>query len=128
MILGVGTDLASVPRLARAWQRQPSRLPLHILAPAERQEFQCLRAPEQTRFLARRWAAKEALVKALGGGFGRGVYARDIAVTHDAVGAPGFRLAAGAASRLRDLGDPRVHLSVTDDGDYALAFVVLETG
>jgi holo-[acyl-carrier protein] synthase len=126
VILGVGTDLASVPRLARAWQRQPARLPAHILAPAEREEFQALREPERARFLARRWAAKEALVKALGHGFGRGLHARDIGVTHDGAGAPAFALAAGAAGRLRALGDPRMHLSLSDDGDYALAFVVLE--
>jgi len=126
LILGVGTDLASVRRLARAWQRQPVRLPLHILSPGEQQEFHVLRASAQARFLARRWAAKEALAKALGSGFGRGLYARDIAVTHDLAGAPAFTFTAGAAVRLAALGDPRLHLSLSDDGDYALAFVVLE--
>lgn len=126
MILGVGVDLASVSRLARAWLRQPERLPLHILAPMERQELHALRAPARARFLARRWAAKEALVKALGSGFGRGLYARDIRITHDEAGAPAFALSAVAARRLAELGDPRLHLSLSDDGDYALAFVVLE--
>jgi holo-[acyl-carrier protein] synthase len=127
LIAGVGTDITSIPRFAAAWQRHGVRLSQHVLAPREQAELQMLGEPARARFIARRWAAKEALAKALGTGLARGLHARLIAVTHDDAGAPGFSLEGSAAECLAARGLLRSHLSISDDGDYALAFVVLES-
>ncbi len=123
MIAGVGTDIVAVARLERALERHGERLARRVLATPE------LRAFEQTgsrvAFLARRFAAKEAASKALGTGFSQGVTLRDLEVVHDAWGKPGLRFHRAAAERATALGVIRAELSITDEREYAVAFVVL---
>lgn len=122
MILGIGTDLVSVTRIARLHERYGIAFARRILAPSELLELPKARHP--AHFLAKRFAVKEALVKALGCGFGNGVAPRQIALAHDVAGAPCLQLSGAAAERLTAL-DARAQVSLSDERDYALAFVVL---
>ena len=123
MIVGVGTDIVAVERMRALWQRHGERGMEKILAPGEREA--CLRSSDPARFLAKRFAAKEALGKALGCGVREPLLLPAIAVVHDALGKPAFQLDAKADGLLGGRG--RVaHLSISDEVDHALAFVVVE--
>lgn len=123
VIYGIGTDIVAVARMTDYWQRHGERGLEKMLAPAEREA--CRASPDPGRFLAKRFAAKEALGKAFGSGVRAPLLLPEIAVTHDELGKPSFgygpALAAHfAAHRLA------AHLSISDEQDYAVAFVVLE--
>jgi holo-[acyl-carrier protein] synthase len=123
VILGIGTDLVRVERLRPMLERHGHRLLERLLHPKERAELPTTR-PEA--FVARRFAAKEALAKALGCGVGPDMALKEACVTHDAAGRPGFALSGAAALTAARLGVTRIHLSISDEHDYAQAFVVLE--
>lgn len=123
MILGVGTDLVRVERLRPMLERHGDRLLERLLHPDERHQVPDMR-PEA--FVARRFAAKEALAKALGCGVGRDMALNEACVTHDALGRPGFALSGSVARTAARLGVLRIHLSISDERDYAQAFVVVE--
>jgi holo-[acyl-carrier protein] synthase len=123
MILGIGTDLVRVERLRGLFERRGERLLRRMLHPDEHAQLPAVR-PEG--FLARRFAAKEALAKALGCGIGRGMALPDACVSHDASGRPELILSGAAARTAARLGVTRIHLSISDEHDYAQAFVVLE--
>ncbi len=124
MIHGIGTDIVAVARMAEFWRRHGERALDKVLAPAERAECRASKRPE--RFLAKRFAAKEALGKALGTGIRAPVLLTAIAVSHDTLGKPAFSLAPELAAHLADRG-LTAHLSLSDEQDYALAFVIVET-
>lgn len=124
MIYGIGTDIVAVARMASFWQRHGERALNKLLAPVERPD--CLASKHPERFLAKRFAAKEALGKALGTGIRSPLLLTAIAVTHDALGKPAFDLAPELAAYLAERG-LAAHLSLSDERDYALAFVVVET-
>lgn len=123
MIFGVGTDLCAIGRLERMVVRNRDGVARRLLATSEAEAFACAREP--ARFLAKRFAAKEALGKALGTGIRVPVLLRSIAITHDDLGKPVFAfddtLREWLAQRAL-----RAHLSLSDETDYALAFVVVE--
>lgn len=123
MIFGVGTDLCGIARVERMVARNRAGLARRILAASETGEFE--RAPDAARFLAKRFAAKEALGKALGSGIRAPVLLRAIAVTHDALGKPDFAFDDALGRWIAERG-LRVHLSLSDESEYALAFVVVE--
>ncbi|MDR0577461.1 MAG: holo-ACP synthase [Candidatus Accumulibacter sp.] len=123
MIAGVGADIVAVARLARLYERHGARALEKLLAPAERAEFS--RAVDPARFLAKRFAAKEALGKAIGTGVSAPATLPNIAVTHDALGKPSFACAPPLERHLAERG-LTVHLSISDETDHALAFVVIE--
>lgn len=124
MIVGVGTDLVAVRRLAEVLERQGERFLERVLAPEERAAWPVL--PEgQARFLARRWAAKEAFAKAYGTGIRGEVALNAIVVGHDVLGKPVFSYSEQLAEKMRER-RLSAHLSISDEHDYALAFVVLE--
>lgn len=124
MIFGIGTDIVAIKRMAELWQRHGERSLQKILAPDERTA--CLASPDPARVLAKRFAAKEALGKALGTGIRPPLLLPDIGITHDEQGKPSFvfspSLAAYFAQRKMT-----AHLSISDEHDYAVAFVLLET-
>ncbi|KAB7627563.1 holo-ACP synthase [Alkalilimnicola sp. S0819] len=124
-IVGLGTDIVRVARLARIQARHGERFALRILTEAELAGYR--RSPRPEAVLARRLAAKEAAAKALGTGIAAGVTFKDLEVSHDALGKPLLRLHGAAARRLQALGGRRCHLSISDEQDYAVAFVVLES-
>ena len=123
MIHGVGTDIAAVARLASLYDRHGERALEKLLAPTEREAFE--RAADKGRFLAKRFAAKEAFGKALGIGVATPATLPNIAVVHDELGKPAFAYAPALAAYLAERGLV-AHLSISDEKDYALAFVVME--
>lgn len=125
MIFGIGTDLVQIDRIASALARTPA-LAQRVLTPAEQAGFEASRDP--ARFLAKRFAAKEAAVKALGTGIGRGVSWQHLEVGHDALGKPCLQLNGGAEARARELGIGQLHLSYSDEQQLVVAFVVAEQG
>ncbi len=124
MIVGLGADLVEIARVARLLERRGARAARRILTPAELEGF--LAASRQAQFLARRFAAKEAAVKALGTGFREGIGLRQIEVGHDRRGRPLLALHGPAQARLEALGARRAHLTLSDERGFALAVVVLE--
>ena len=124
MIVGLGADLVEIARVARLLERRGTRAARRILTPAELEGF--LVASRQAQFLARRFAAKEAAVKALGTGFREGIGLRQIEIGHDRRGRPLLALHGPARARLEALGACRAHLTLSDERGFALAVVVLE--
>lgn len=123
MIFGIGTDIVAVARMADFWQRHGERGLEKMLAPQERDA--CRDSLDPARFLAKRFAAKEALGKALGTGVRAPVLLPEIAVEHDALGKPAFGFGPALASHLAERG-LTAHLSISDEQDYAVAFVIVE--
>jgi holo-[acyl-carrier protein] synthase len=123
MIAGIGTDIAAVARFARLYERYGARALEKLLAPSEMADFS--RAADPGRFLAKRFAAKEALGKALGIGITTPATLTNIAIKHDSRGKPAFDCAPPLARHLEERG-LAVHLSISDEADYALAFVIVE--
>ena len=123
MIFGIGTDIIAVARLGRLYERHQERALEKLLASSEMTAF--ARSKDPARFLAKRFAAKEALGKALGIGVAAPATLPNIAITHGALGKPAFAYAPDLA---RYLDERRLvaHLSISDEADYAVAFVILE--
>ena len=123
MIYGIGTDIVQVARLGEVYARHGDRLLEKLLSPGEREDF--ARAAEPIRFLAKRFAVKEAFGKALGTGVRAPATLPAIGVTHDALGKPVLAFGPELAAEMerRNL---VAHLSISDERDVAVAFVVLE--
>ncbi|MCW4148245.1 MULTISPECIES: holo-ACP synthase [Halomonadaceae] len=125
MIVGIGSDIARIERFERALKRHGPRFALRILGPEEHVMWQQKAHP--VAFLAKRFAAKEAFVKALGLGLRHGLQWRDIQVLNDALGKPYFNLQGAAAEKASAAGVAALHITLSDEDDYAIAFVVLES-
>jgi len=123
MIAGVGTDIVAVARLGKLYARHGEHALDKLLAPAERADFAAAKDP--ARFLAKRFAAKEAFGKALGTGVAAPATLPNIAVAHDALGKPVFDYAPALAAHLAERGLV-AQLSISDEQDFAVAFVVME--
>lgn len=124
MIYGIGTDLVKIERMRVMFQRWGFKLGRRMLAPAERQAFAA--SAEPARFLAKRFAVKEALAKALGTGVRAPVLLTAIWVEHDEWGKPLLALSPELEEFLSQRGVGARHLSISDERGHALAFVVLE--
>jgi len=125
MISGIGIDIVQVDRVAAVHARYGRKFARRVLAPDELTGFELSAQP--VRFLAMRFAAKEAVSKALGTGFRQGVALRLIEVTHNAAGKPSLRLHGAVADLATLQGVTATHVSLTDERDYAAAVVVFET-
>ena len=123
MIVGIGTDMVEIDRVARV-QARHSRFAARVLSKAEQAVWQA--RGQCSAFLAKRWAAKEAVLKGLGTGLRDGLRLRDIQVLNDDLGAPQVALSGRCAERARELGIERWHVSLSDTDNLALAFVVAE--
>jgi holo-[acyl-carrier protein] synthase len=123
MIHGVGTDLVALGRMREFWERHGERALEKLLAPEEREA--CRSSSDPGRFLAKRFAAKEALGKALGTGIRTPVLLPAIAVAHDELGKPSFTFGLELAQWIAARGLV-CHLSLSDETEHALAFVVAE--
>ncbi len=126
MIFGIGTDIVRVARMQQDLDRYGDRFAERILTANELKEFHDNAG--KANFLARRFAAKEAAVKALGTGFSNGVLLHDIEVTHDAQGKPLLQFHGRARELLQEKSIVVAHISLADEQDHAVAFVTLETG
>jgi holo-[acyl-carrier protein] synthase len=128
LIIGLGSDLTDIRRIEATLARFGARFTLRIFTETERVRSE--RKPDRAASYAKRFAAKEACAKALGTGLRRGVYWRDMGVVNAPGGRPTMSLTGGAGLRLAALTPPgfapKIHVSLTDDPPYALAFVVIE--
>ena len=127
MILGVGSDLVDVRRIAQVIERHGDRFLLRIFTDTERAKAD--RRATRTETYAKRFAAKEACAKALGTGFRDGVFWRDLGVINLPSGRPTMKLTGGALERLRAITPPghdaRIDLTITDEGPMAQALVII---
>jgi holo-[acyl-carrier protein] synthase len=123
MIFGIGTDIVRVSRIQKSFDRYGERFARRILAGQELDDFQ--RTLHPARFLARRFAAKEAVVKAYGTGFTQGMTFQDIVVSHDTAGKPLLLLSGRALELQREMGIGEQFISISDEQEYAVAFVTL---
>ena len=124
MIFGIGTDIVAVARMEAASNRHGPAFAARILSEEELKEYATQAHPG--RFLSKRFAAKEALAKATGHGLRHPVNLRSITITHDELGKPVFQFDAELYEHLNRLGVMRHHLSISDERDTAVAFVILE--
>jgi holo-[acyl-carrier protein] synthase len=128
LIFGIGTDLVAMDRIADSYRRFGRHFVERILMPAEVAVFDRLPAREarQVRFLAQRFAAKEAIVKALGTGFAHGMWVRDCGVIANAWGRPEVVWSERGARRAAELGAGTGHITLTDEQGLIVAVAVLE--
>ena len=125
MILGIGSDVASIDRIEQVLRRHGERFVNRVLTQPERARYE--RTVHKAAWLAKRWAAKEAFSKAIGTGIHYPFTWHSITVGRDARGKP-LVLPSDAMKRHLDaLGVSRMHITLTDDADVAFAVVVLET-
>ena len=128
MIVGIGSDLSDIRRVAETLERFGDRFRNRIFTEIERTRSD--RKPDAASSYAKRFAAKEACAKALGTGIRRGVFWRDMGVVNLPSGKPTMKLTNGAARALARLvpagHEPHIHLTITDDGGMAQAFVIIE--
>ena len=129
MIIGIGSDLCNIERIQASLDRFGERFEKRVFTEVERAK--AARRPfTRAGTYAKRFAAKEAFSKAIGTGFKRGVFMKDIGVVNAPSGAPALALTGGAAARLEALTPEGhiavVHLTLTDDHPWAQAFVVIE--
>jgi holo-[acyl-carrier protein] synthase len=127
MIIGLGSDICDVRRIEAVLARHGERFLDRIFTPLERAKAE--RCANRVETYAKRFAAKEACAKALGTGFRRGVFWRDMGVVNLASGRPTMSLAGGALARLKAITprgcDARIDVSLTDEGPTAQAIVVI---
>jgi holo-[acyl-carrier protein] synthase len=125
MIVGIGSDLVHISRIEAVLTRRGEAFARRILRPEEFETFRQKKKPrQQASFLAKRFAAKEALSKALKTGIGD-VSWQHILITNSLSGAPEITLSNKALEVSKALGTETIHLSLSDEQDMALAFVVL---
>ncbi len=127
MILGLGSDMIDIRRIEQAIERFGERFLDRIFTDAERRK--CDRRANRSASYARRFAAKEACSKALGTGFRRGVFWRDLGVVNLASGQPSMRLTGGALRRLEEITPAgmtaRLDVTLTDEPPLAQAVVII---
>ncbi|MGE3876875.1 MAG: holo-ACP synthase [Parvibaculaceae bacterium] len=128
MIIGLGNDMIDIRRIEKTLARYGERFTNRVFTEIERRKSD--RRAERAASYAKRYAAKEACSKALGTGFSRGVFWRDLGVVNEPSGKPTMVLTGGAGMRLASLVPqghrPQIHLTITDDFPYAQAFVIIE--
>ena len=128
MILGIGTDLCNIDRIAAVLARHGDRFRNRVFTETEQRKAR--RRPDEAATYAKRWAAKEACSKALGTGVRMGIAWRDMAVSNLSTGQPVMAVTGWAADRLATMTPPGhravIHVTLTDDKPWAQAFVVIE--
>lgn len=128
MIIGIGTDICDIRRIRKLYDRHPDRFPAKAFTQAERDK--CLARPDPVPCLAKRFAAKEAVAKALATDDSGALSWHDVEVYNDKSGRPGVLLHGGAADRLQGLvpegHTAHIRLSLSDEVDFAVAFAVVE--
>lgn len=127
MIIGIGSDLIDIRRVEKSLERFGDRFTSRVYTEIERNKSD--KRKNRAASYAKRFAAKEACSKALGTGIGQGVYWRDMGVVNLRGGKPTMELTGGALERLKSLIpaglEPFIHLTITDDGPLAQAFVII---
>ncbi len=125
MIYGIGVDVLQLARIERCYRRYGEHFVERLLLPAERAQLAATKRPE--RFLAMRFAAKEAVVKAMGTGFAHGVWIRDVGIVQNPWGKPEVVYSARGERLRRKLGVGEGHVTLTDEAGLIVAVAVLMT-
>ena len=129
MIVGIGSDLCNIERIEKSLDRWGDKFLNRVFTDVERRKA-ASRPHTSAGTLAKRFAAKEAFSKAVGTGFKRGVFMKDIGVVNRPGGAPTLELTGGALLQLEGMipagHKPVIHLTLTDDHPWAQAFVIIE--
>jgi len=123
MIFGIGIDVLEAQRMHASYARFGAHLLERLLLPQERSQFEFTRRPE--RFLAMHFAAKEAIVKAMGTGFAHGVWIRDVGMVQNAWGKPEVIYSARGDRLRRRMGIGEGHVTLTDEAGLVVAVAVL---
>ncbi|MBS0580977.1 MAG: holo-ACP synthase [Proteobacteria bacterium] len=123
MIYGIGVDVLEARRIKRTLERFGDRFVEHLLLPAEAAQMQ--RTQRKERFLAMRFAAKEAIVKAMGTGFAHGIWIRDVGVVQNAWGKPEVVFSERGDRVRQGLGIGEGHVTLTDESGLVVAVAVL---
>ena len=119
MIIGIGTDIVQIPRIESLCEKFPDEFVSRILNESEKEKYFLLDKAEKSNFLAKRYAAKEAIAKAFGRGIGAEVGFHDITIDNDAKGKPFATVSSKIAV------DKKIDLSISDDHPIAVAFAVV---
>lgn len=123
MIFGVGTDLCQVSRIEQVYAKYGEHFVERLLMPAELEQF--ARTKRKVRFLAMHFAAKEAIVKAMGTGFRQGIWIRDVGFIQEPSGKPVPIFSDKARRKCDELGAGEGFVSLTDESGMVAAFAVL---
>ena len=123
MIFGIGVDVLEMKRIERTLEKFGTRFTDHLLMPEER--AQLARTQRPARFIAMRFAAKEAIVKAMGTGFAHGVWIRDVGVVQNSWGKPEVVYSSRGDAVRRGLGVGEGHVTLTDEAGLIVAVAVL---
>jgi holo-[acyl-carrier protein] synthase len=124
-ILGIGTDIVSIKRIQAIWDRFGETFARKILTPAEIRLF--MQAKEKVPFLAKRFAAKEAVAKAFGTGFRpNGLLLTEIGILNDEWGRPYLQFRGRTETLINSRAILATHVSISDEAEFALAFVIFE--
>lgn len=133
MIYGVGTDIISVERITSIYGKNKERFINKILSENELEKFNSINPDKKVIFLASRWAAKEAVVKAFGLGFTKGLYLTELTIKNNQHGRPIVSLSHSAKSQVKQLLDDQdlidnyiIHLSISHELAYATSTAVVE--
>jgi holo-[acyl-carrier protein] synthase len=124
MIVGIGTDICEISRIERIIKRQDKFIE-RVLTTQEQAEF--FRRKHSAAFLASRFAAKEAALKALGTGLANGIRWQDLNISNLSSGQPILALSGRAEEIAQQKGVASIHLTLSDEQNYAVAFVVMES-
>ena len=125
MIYGIGTDLVDLERIKKI--KSLSTFAKKILGNQELQKYQQLTDGYNQSYIGKQFAGKEAFVKALGTGFKKPIFPRDIQILRNSFGQPEVLLSDEAKSYVENLGITKTHVSLADESNHLIAFAVLET-
>lgn len=123
MIFGIGTDILQIERIQKVFDRHGERFVNHLLLPEEEALFRGYAKP--ARFLAMRFAAKEAIVKAMGTGFSHGMWLRDAGVVPNTLGRPEVVWSERGREMCDKLGIGAAHITLSDEAGLVVAVAIL---
>lgn len=123
-MISIGTDICSIKRIEDAYLKFGERFPLKILSPEEYTVFQSLISSRKTAYLSKRFAAKEAVSKALACGIGSTLSFKDVWVLNNPDGSPYLSFSDNANALLKNKDITKTLISLSDEKEYALAFAV----
>ena len=125
MIVGIGTDIINIARMKALFERHGQAFVNRVFTEMEREIAADRKNPIE--YFAGRWAAKEAVSKALGCGIGANCAFQDINIVNDSRGGPSFELSGSAAKRAEAIGATKFHISISHEREYACAMVIMES-
>ncbi|MCW8856285.1 MAG: holo-ACP synthase [Kangiella sp.] len=125
MIYGVGTDIVDIERIERSLERQGDKFAERILAPVELETYYEIK--QKINYLAKRFAAKEAVSKALGTGMRNGIDFQQLVISNDEIGKPQVTLVGNAKVWSEQHRITNIHLSISDEKKHAVAFAIAES-